>query len=257
MLSLVVATALATAPFTPAVQASPPAESTTLAAGFSPVLEYIRYRPRRDRTRERDRDRDRYYENDRPRASGFSQLHAGFFSPEDETATSVTFGFRAGTSIEDQFQIGAGVDWSHRGNLTTSVISEEPLPGGGTTTRRVELARSSTDLVPVMGFLQFTPAVDAPFQPYLGIGGGWEMLFISAEEFETGTDYDATFGGWGWQAWGGVGVPLSGRSKLNAEVFWNQAELERDVDDPDLGARVREVVDADGVGMRFGLSWGF
>ena len=255
MLSLVVATALATAPFTPAAETSPPQESATLAS-FNPVLESIRYRPRR-RPRDRDWERERERDYDRGHARGFSQLHAGFYDPtEEETATSILFGARAGTSFEDQLQLGIGVDWSHRGDRATTVISEEPLPGGGTTVRRVELARSSVNLVPVMGFLQFSPNVDAPFKPYLGIGGGWEMLFVSAEEFESGTDYDATFGGWGWQAWGGVTVPLSGHTRLSAEVFWNQAEVERDVDDPELG-EVREVVDVDGTGMRFGLNWGF
>lgn len=250
MRSMVVAAALAMAPFAPAAQAAP-AEPAPLSITptFAPVLESIRQQPRRRRY-ERPRD---YSTN----ARGFSQIHAGFFDPEDESANSVLFGFRGGTSFDDRVQLGAGFDWSHRGDQSAAVISETPLPGGGTTVKREELARSSINLVPMMAFLQFTPGGDLGVQPYVGIGGGYEVLFVSAEEFNTGEAYDATFGGWGWQAWGGVGVPLSGRSRLTAEVYLNQSEVEREVDDPTVGARVREIVNVDGAGMRFGVSWGF
>ena len=82
------------------------------------------------------------------------------------------------------------------------------------------------------------------------------MLFLSAEGVQPEDNFDATYGGWGWQVWGGAAMPLSGRTRLNAEVFLNNSELDRDIDDPQSGA-TREVVPMDGVGMRFGLSWGF
>ena len=83
------------------------------------------------------------------------------------------------------------------------------------------------------------------------------VLFLSADNFQTSEHFDATYGGWGWQAWGGVSVPLSGNSRITAEVFRNQSEVGRDVDDPQTGVTYREIVNLDGVGMRFGLGWGF
>ena len=41
------------------------------------------------------------------------------------------------------------------------------------------------------------------------------------------------------------------------KAFYNYAEVGRDVDDPAGGLTYRELVDANGAGMRFGLSWGF
>lgn len=187
----------------------------------------------------------------------FSQIHGGFYDPEDDGATGALFGFRGGTEVDEHIRLGFGFDWSHRSDRNSAVVSEEPLPGGGTTVRRLELARSSSDLLPFMGFLEFSPGGGGGVRPYFGIGGGYEVLFVSAEDFSTGLDYDATFGGWGWQAWGGLAVPLSGRSSLNVEVYSNQAELSRDVDDAISGYTLREIVDADGMGMRFGLNWSF
>jgi len=222
-------------------------------ASLFAAREGISHRSIRRRPRDRWRDRDRGY----GRYGGFSQIHGGFYDPEDESSTGALFGFRGGTDVDEHIQLGVGFDWSHRSDRSTAVISEEPLPGGGTTVRRLELARSSSDLLPFMAFIQFAPGGRGGVQPYFGLGGGYEVLFVSAEDFASGLDYDATFGGWGWQAWGGLSVPLSGRSSVNVEVYSNQAEVARDVEDPIGGYEVRELVNVDGVGMRFGLRWGF
>ena len=123
-------------------------------------------------------------------------------------------------------------------------------------TRR-EVSRSSSDLFPFMGYVQLNADRDLPVIPYFGLSGGYEVLFLSAEDFATGEEFDGTFGGFGWQAWGGAALPLGPRAKFTGEVFINDAELGRDVEDNFTGESFRETVDMDGAGMRFGLSWGF
>ena len=85
----------------------------------------------------------------------------------------------------------------------------------------------------------------------------WQVLFLNAEDFSTGEEFDATFSGWMWQLYGGVQFPLSGNARLLGEAFLHQGDAEREVDDVLTGATYREIVDLDGAGMRFGLSWGF
>ena len=63
--------------------------------------------------------------------------------------------------------------------------------------------------------------------------------------------------GWGWQLWGGLGLPLGGRTRLNGEVYVNGASLGHDATDVLSGVSVHETVNADGMGMRFGVAWGF
>jgi hypothetical protein len=219
------------------------------------TFESIRYRPRR--WRDRDRDRDRVVRTSGSSSSGFAQIHGGFFDPDGDPGSAFLGGARIGGTVNEAIQLGVGIDWSHRSDRTTVVVTDVPLPGGGTAERQTVLSRSSSNLVPVMAILQISPGADLPFAPYFGIGGGYETLFLSAEDFETGEDFEATYGGWGWQAWGGASIELSGNSRFTGEVFWNSAELERDIDDTPGGATLREIVPQDGVGMRLGLSWGF
>ena len=216
-----------------------------------PALGSVYYRPRH-----RYREREHFTERN-SHATGFSQIHGGFFDPEGDLSSAALFGFRAGGLIDDHVQLGLGLDWSHRSDRQSEVISQEPLPGGGTSEVRRLLARSSSNLFPMMAFLQIAPGGGLPVVPYFGIGGGYEVLFLSAEDFQTHEKFDGTFGGWGWQGWAGAALPLSGASKLAAEVFVNRSEVERDVDDPASGETFHQVVNMDGVGLRVGLNWGF
>jgi len=136
-----------------------------------PALGSIYYRPRH-----RYREREHFTERN-SHATGFSQIHGGFFDPEGDLSSAALFGFRAGGLIDDHVQLGLGLDWSHRSDRQSEVISQEPLPGGGTSEVRRLLARSSSNLFPMMAFLQIAPGGGLPVVPYFGIGGGYEVLF--------------------------------------------------------------------------------
>jgi hypothetical protein len=147
------------------------------------------------------------------------------------------------------------VDWHYKSENRTAVVSQQELPGGGTAQVERVLSSASSNLVPLLGYLQVSGARSLPIIPYVGVGAGYEFYFLSANDFNTGSHFDAEYGGPAWQAWGGLQLPLSGRSRLAAEVFTNQAELGRDVDY--LGQSYREKVNLNGAGMRFGVNWGF
>jgi len=189
-------------------------------------------------------------------AQGVSQIHAGFFDPEGQPARMFLVGIRGGPMIDSHVQLGAGIEWAHDSDRALSIRSTEIGPGGTPITVQREIARSSTDLFPIMAFIQFSADDDLAVVPYFGAAAGYQIMNLSAEDYDTGEDFDATYGGWGWQIWGGAALPLSGRTRLTGEVFVNGAELNRDVDDPFFGD-YRETVSADGVGARFGLAWGF
>ena len=184
------------------------------------------------------------------------QFHLGFFDADGGGSGSFVAGLRGGPQVSPNVQIGGGIDWVHRSQDET-VVAGDPYTQGGTliTPTRV-LSRASTDLVPFQLFLQVSGDPDMSVIPFGGISGGYQVLFLSADDFATQASYDATFGGWGWQAWAGAGIPLSGQSRLTGEVFVNQSDPEREVTDLN-GFAYRERVNADGVGMRFGLQWGF
>jgi hypothetical protein len=228
----------------PAVLAVRPAGSVLegFIAGSATTLESIRYRPRRSHAA------SRYW---MPVAS---QLHAGFYNPSGDPSSGFLFGFRGGPMVDPHVQIGLMVDWSHKSDRVAEVIGSGTIPGVGDVTITDERLRGRTDFVPMLGFIQVGGDDRMPVSPYGGIGGGYEVLAVQAD-LADGTRFDATYGGWGWQAWAGAAVPLSGQSRLFGEAFYNQTEMGRDVDY--FGRTLRETVDFNGVGLRFGLNWGF
>ena len=240
-----------------------------LASTMTPVVEAVAFAPAppRNTTYEAVRYRPRprrypdYYEprrRDRNNYGAPFQIHAGFFEIDDENApTSFVVGLRGGPMVDPHVQLAFGIDWMHNGDKARTVTGEPYEQGGVIIVPERELARASADLLPMTANLQVNFATEGPMVPYVGIGGGWQVLFLNAEDFATGEEFDATFSGWMWQLYGGVQFPLSGNARLLGEAFLHQGDAEREVDDVLTGATYREVVDLDGAGMRFGLSWGF
>ena len=188
-----------------------------------------------------------------------TQIHVGFFDPSDNFSTGFEGGFRMGPQVDPHVQIGLAVDWWHKSESSTMDLGSVPLPGGSGSERLV-LSKTSADLMPILAFVQVSGDENLPVIPYGGFGVGYEWLFVSADNYLTSESFEQTFGGFGWQAWGGAGIPLDGRTRINGEVFYNGSEVGSDVDVyiADFGpATVRDVVKMNGLGMRFGISWGF
>ena len=192
-----------------------------------------------------------------PESAGVSQVHLGFFDPDGAQEARFDLGIRGGPMLDENLQVGLGVDWIHKGRNISSGGPPIVGPGGVPIGVTTNLSRESVNMFPIMGFVQVSASDKLGVVPFLGAGGGYEVLVLSAEDFATGATFDGTFSGWGWQVWGGVGVPLGGRTRLTGEVFLNRAELGRDANDGPGGLKVHETVNADGAGLRFGVAWGF
>jgi hypothetical protein len=234
----------------PASVAATPVELAAVAwrpSGTS--FESVRYRPRRGY-----RDRDRY--DDRPSLNSSTQLHLGFYDPSEGIGTGFYGGFRGGPWVDPHVQLGLGVDWFHKSeDVTESGGGDIDGPGGVVIVPERTVSEYSVNMFPIYGFLKIAGDPSMSVIPYAGIGGGYNVLFLTASDFETGEEFDGTFGGWGWQLFGGAQVPLSGRSRIGGEVFYASTEVGRDVED--ITGEYRETIDVDGLGFRFGLSWGF
>ncbi len=190
-----------------------------------------------------------------PGPHGVSQFHMGFFNPEMVSNTGFVFGYRGGLAANDHFQIGVNLDWHYSSQEQATIVSEVQLPTGGVAQTQRVLSRASSNLFPMLGYAQISGGALLPIIPYVGAGAGYELYWLQADDFLTGSHFYAQYGGFAWQAWAGAAIPLSRRSRLTAEGFWNQADLGRDV----FGGPVvyRETVDGNGAGMRFGMDWSF
>jgi hypothetical protein len=240
--------ALESAPPAPTLLALVPVAGPGGPTGFEVSADRTRY--------DAIRYRPRYY-GSRYRSLGSPvQFHLGFFDLNNGGGGSFVAGLRGGPLVDPHVQLGGMVDWVHRTEDRTTIGGTPYVQGSTTITPERVLSRATTNLFPMNLFLQVSGDENMPVIPYGGISGGYEVVLISADDFTTGASFDGTFGGWGWQAWLGAGLPLSGQTRLTGEIFVNQSEPEREVKDAS-GITFRERVNQDGVGMRFGLAWGF
>jgi hypothetical protein len=229
------------------VFAMPSADLAILHAPVPDVqLAGVHYRPRRSTGGGRRLD-----------SESVTQIHLGFFDPEGDASRQFLLGVRGGPMIDPHVQLGVSVDWAHMADNVSTGGNKSLFPNGIPITTKTDLSRYSSDLFPIIGFVQVSGDDKMSVIPYFGIGGGYEVMNLTADNYVTGATFDATYGGWGWQAWGGAAFPLSGRARVNGELFVNTAELNRDVYDSALGSTYRETVTANGVGMRLGIAWGF
>jgi hypothetical protein len=192
-----------------------------------------------------------------PESAGVSQVHVGFFDPDGDQDSRFDIGVRGGPMLDENLQIGLGVDWIRKSEKVTSITTENIGPGGVPIQVERQLGKTSVNMFPIMAFVQVSTSDDMPVIPYFGAAAGYQVLTLSGDDFVTGDSFEGTFSGWGWQLWGGLGLPLGGRTRLTGEAFVNGAELGRDATDVLTGNEVHETVSGDGMGLRVGLAWGF
>jgi hypothetical protein len=189
--------------------------------------------------------------------TGMSQIHVGYFDPDNQLGSRMQIGIRGGPMLTRNLQLGLAVDWIHRTNHISSLDSTSTGPSGVPVTVRNEVARTSMNMIPVLGFLQLSAPDNLGIVPYIGGGGGYQVMILSADDYVTVQHAQTTLAGWGWQAWAGLGISAGGHIRLFAEGYKSEFELGREVTDETTGLPVRETVNANGVGARFGLMWGF
>jgi len=227
-----------------------PAYYHAYARGFwAPTYGYIHYRPRTYATSAPPGPHP-------PSTPVPMSLLGGFFQPDAGGNNSFDFALRGGPLLDPHAQLGGMVEWVHRSTDQTTLAGAPYTQGGTTITPTRVLSSASTDLVPMMAFLQLGGGPDMVLAPFAGIAGGYELMFITASDYNTNSSYNATFGGWGWQAWAGLGLALSKQLRITGEAFMNQSTPTRNVTAVD-GTSYREDVNAKGTGARFGLQWGF
>jgi len=183
-------------------------------------------------------------------------MRGGFFDSDDASDESWTIGMKTVTNVAPTFRLGGTIDWHRRTNSTRTVYV--PVMGGGGSVVQVPttIYEDESNLVPIMAVAEFV--LPAPgIQPYIGVGGGWEFMYVEAFDPATGYGYGAHYDGPGWQIYGGADFLISPAIRLNAEVFHNEATVESNDYDPYYGYGYEQRIDADGTGGRFGLSFAF
>jgi hypothetical protein len=222
------------------------------ASNSSADQNWTRSEVRRYYPRER---RSRRYRDDRS-VQGWFEIRGGFYDAEDVTANDWTAGLKVSGRVLPSVTMGIAADLHRRSDAQRTITSQYVDATGHTVTTSSTSLQAESNLVPLMGSLEFhlpSPGID----PYFGAAAGWEFLNVRVRDFATGIEDQADYDGPGYQLFAGVGLPLGPRAQLSGEAYWNGATVKRDVYDPTSGYQVQERVKVDGVGGRAGLSFAF
>src|SRR5262249_46227222 len=127
----------------------------------------------------RPRYRGNYRRASSSQGQGVSQVHAGFFDPDGPQNSRFDLGIRGRPMVDQNLQLGLGVDWIHKGENQSTVTSTTTGPGGVPIQTSQNVARASVNMFPIMGFLQVSAPDDLGIVPYFGGGGGYQVMVIS------------------------------------------------------------------------------
>lgn len=183
------------------------------------------------------------------------QIHGGFFQPDGGLSDGFVAGMRGGPMLSPNAEVGLSADWQYRSSEQLQPVSNATGPGGTPITTSRQVSSFSESTFPLLAFFQLSVDPDRFIAPYAGIGGGYEIVTLSATDFVSGSSFNATYGNWGWQAWAGARIKVARQAGIFAEAFRNECTAKRDVNDALTNQTLRESVNVDGVGMRFGLSF--
>jgi len=180
--------------------------------------------------------------------TGRIHLHGGVYVPVDSPeATAATLGMRLGANVGSHVQLGVATDWIFKTKSLTQ--DDDSLPNFQT---KIELARVTANLFPLMAFLQVKLTDKFPIVPYLGAGAGYAWLILDANDYRTGASATRTFENPTWQTYAGLGLTLGREARLDGELFYQGATLKRQIVDS-AGVPWNELVDVSGVGARIGV----
>jgi len=187
---------------------------------------------------------------------GWFTVRGGFFDTQDVPKNDWLAGMKLTGVISKGVEMGIMSDYQRRSHSLGERIDEYRDPSGNVVRTSVPTAEVSSSLIPVMGVLELrvpTPGL----QPYVGGGAGYEWLITDGDDFVNQQHFSDTFGGFGFQGYGGITVAFNEKARLNAEAFYNHSTVSRTFFDDVNGYEVKQQIDVQGGGIRGGLSFAF
>jgi hypothetical protein len=154
---------------------------------------------------------------------------------------------RLGANVGSHVQLGVAADWIYKTKSLT--LDNDSLPNFQT---KIELARVTANMFPLMGFLQVKLTDRFPIVPYLGAAAGYAWLVLQANDYRTFASTSRTYDNPTWQTYAGLGLALGKDARLDGELFFQGATLQRQIVDS-AGQTWNELVDVSGVGAR--IEW--
>ncbi len=188
-------------------------------------------------------------------AQSFLNLRVGTLNPKD-TKSGLIFGLMSGRQVDERLDFGLSADLFIRKFTKESTVNEEQGGQANVTEVQKEIDYSLWAL-PIMVQLNLHLIPGAVVEPYLGIAGGYEMVFSREANYQTDEKDSRFYHGFGWQLIGGGAYAIGASSAVTGEIFYNGSTVKRSKGKDDLGFPIHEEVNFSGLGFRIGLRFGW
>lgn len=186
------------------------------------------------------------------RAQSYIGIKVGTLNPKDAKAGLIV-GLSTGRQVDDRVDFGFGADLFLRKFTQETTVQEATTPGGTTYQDVQKEIDYSMYALPLMIQLNLRVLPRAILKPYIGLAGGYEIVFSREANYITGDKDNRLYGGFGWQLMLGGEYSFSGASALLGEIFYNGCTVSRNKGSNDLGFPISEELDFSGIGFRLGV----
>jgi hypothetical protein len=188
---------------------------------------------------------------------GFITLKYGTFDPKGTPDGGSFLGFRTGAEWENRLTLSFNFDAYWRSFTEETVIAQEVDPNGNLIRTSATSLETSSTLLPLGVSLGLRLPGTQTLTPFVGVGIAYEVLINDIKDYQTGLEDTNVYGGPGWQLFGGLMFPVTSTARFLGELWYNDAEVSRNVDTYEQGLPVRETIDVSGLGARFGVEFAF
>lgn len=179
-------------------------------------------------------------------------IKLGTLNPQDAKAGFIV-GITTGRQVDEKVDFGLGADLFIRQFTQESTVSTGSSAGGSTTTTIQTNIDYSMFGLPIMVHLNVIVMPNAVVKPYVGLAGGYELVFSREANYLTGNKDSRLYGGFGWQLMLGGEYALGSSSGMLAEVFYNGCTVKRSKGSNEAGFPLHEELDFSGFGFRVGV----
>ena len=188
-------------------------------------------------------------------AQSVIKIKIGTFNPKDAKAGFIV-GISTGRQVDERVDFGIGADLFIRKFTQETAVGEVDSLGQITPeVTQTEISYSMYGL-PIMVHIDARILPDAPVIPYVGIAGGYELLFSREANYLEDRKDNRLYGGFGWQAMVGAEYPFGSSSAILGEILYNGCTLSRSQGSSEAGFPLHEELDFSGFGFRLGFRLG-
>jgi len=188
-------------------------------------------------------------------AQSILTVKLGTFNPVDAKAGLIA-GLTYGRQVDERVDFGLGADlFIRKFKQETTVNTDTTLSGSNVSEKQTNIDYSMYGL-PLMAHLNVRFLPQSRVQPYVGLAGGYEIVFSREANYEADVKENRLYAGFGWQAMVGGEFALGSASGILAEVLYNGCTVKRSTGSNGAGFPTHEELDFSGFGFRVGVRLG-